>query len=93
MLYGRTLLFIHPIYISWHLLIPTSHSTPLLPTTHLAATSLIFMSLILFHRQVCLCHILGSVYKWYHRVFVFLFLTYFTYCDDMVIFGVGAFGR
>ena len=26
-----------------------------------------------------MCHILDSTYKWYHMVFVFLFLTYFTY--------------
>ena len=92
MFYGRTL-FTHPINTSLHLLIPASHSSRLLPTSHLAATSPFFMSLTLFHRKVRLCHILGSTYKWYHRLFVFLFLTYSVYCDDMVMFGVGAFGR
>ena len=53
-----------------------SASLSLLPST-LATTSLISMSvsLFLFHRLVHLCHILDSIYKWYHRVFVFLFLT------------------
>ena len=92
MFYGRTL-FTHPINTSLHLLIPASHSSRLLPTSHLAATSPFFMSLILFHRKVRLGHILGSTYKWYHRLFVFLFLTYSVYCDDMVMFGVRAFGR
>ena len=38
--------------------------------------------MFLFHRYVDLCHILGSMYKWYHMVFVFPFLVYLS----MIIF-------
>ena len=74
MLYNRTLLFIHPIYNSLHLLNPNSQSFPF----PLATTSLFSMSVSQFldHRYVHLCHLLDSTYKWYHLVFVFLFLTY-----------------
>ena len=92
MFYGRTL-FTHPINTSLHLLIPSSHSSRLLPTSHLAATNQSVLYVPDSVSQAGLCHILGSTYKWYYRLFVFLFLTYFVYCDDMVMFGVGAFGR
>ena len=36
------------------------------------------MSLFLFDRWVHFCHNLDYTCKWYHMVFVFLFLTYFT---------------
>ena len=49
-LYSRTLLFIHPIHTSLHLLIPNSHSIPSPPTSPLATTSLFFMS-------VCFCFV------------------------------------
>ena len=49
-------------------------------TSPLANTSLFSMSLslFLFCREVHLCRILDSTYKWYNMVFVFLCLTYFT---------------
>ena len=76
-LYSRTSLFIHPIYNSSHLPIPNSQAIPLPPSFSLAARSLFSMtvSLFLFYAQVYLHHILDSIYKWYQRVFVFLFLT------------------
>ena len=43
------------------------------------------MILFLLHRCVCLCHILESTYTWYHMVFVFLFLIYFTYCENLLL--------
>ena len=45
-LYSRTP-FIHPVYNSWHLLIPNSQSFPLLPSLSLA-TSLFSMSMSRF---------------------------------------------
>ena len=64
-LYSRTLFFIRPMYNSWHLLIPNSHSFPLLPTFPLATTNLlsISVSLFLFHKYIDLYHILDSTYK------------------------------
>ena len=72
-----TLLLIHPIYNSLPLLIPNSHSFSPLPIFPFTATNLfsISVSLSLFHRYVDLYCILDSTYKWYHIVFVFLFLT------------------
>ena len=72
MLYGRILLFIHPVYNSWHLLIPNSQSFPPPfppPSNH---KSVLYVSLLLFSRYVDLCHILDSMYKWHHMVFAFL---------------------
>ena len=46
MLYSRTLLFIHPVDNSLHLLIPNSYSIPPNPPP-LASTSLFSMSVIL----------------------------------------------
>ena len=46
-LYSRTLLFIHPMYSSWHLLTPNSQSFPLHPHP-LATTSLLSAATILF---------------------------------------------
>ena len=37
---------------------------------------------VLFRRQVHLRHSLISAYKWCQMVFIFLFLTYFTSCDN-----------
>ena len=48
---------------------------------HLVTTSLFFMSVSLFRRQVDLWHILDSTYKWYHVMFVFL--TYFTWYNNL----------
>ena len=46
-------------------------------SSRLAITSLFSMSvcLFVFYRYIHLCHILDYTYKWYHMVFVFLFLT------------------
>ena len=57
--------------------IPNSHSIPPLPPSHLSTASLFSMSvsLFLFCKYVNLCHILDSTYRWYHMVFVFLWLT------------------
>ena len=76
--FSRTLLFIHLISNSLHLLIPNSQSIPT-PPPAMATTSLFSrsVSLFLFHRYVHLCHILDSTDNWYYRVFVFLFLTFF----------------
>ena len=72
-LYKRTSLLSHSN--SSHLLTPNSPSIPLPPLSW-ATTSLSSMSvsLFLFYRQVHLCHILDSTYKWYHMAFVSLFL-------------------
>ena len=71
--YNRTLLFIHSTY-SLRVLIPSSLSKPS-PTTQQPQ----ICSLGLW---VCFCFIdkfiLDSTYKQYHKVFVFLFLIYFT---------------
>ena len=70
-LYKRTSLLSHSN--SSHLLTPNSPSIPLPPLSW-ATTSLSSMSVSLFrlYRQVHLCHILDSTYKWYQMV---LFLT------------------
>ena len=53
-LYSRTLLFIHSIYTSLHLLIPKSQSKPLPPTSSLVTTSRFSMSLFCFtDRFIC----------------------------------------
>ena len=67
---------------------PQAPSPPLsLPRSPLATTSLVSvsMSLFLFCRQVYLCHILDSTCQWYYRVFVFLFLTYFSSDDTPLV--------
>ena len=138
------MLFIHSLYVSLHLLIPTLSPQPLSHPSPLASTNLLSVSMILFHvcacmlnhvwlfvipwsvahqaplsmgflrqeywsglpfpspggfpdpgiepaslaspavagvffttvpPQVHLCHILDSLYKWYHMIFVFVFLT------------------
>ena len=63
----RTLLFIHSIYYSLHLLVPHSQSISPQPLSCLATTSLFSMSmnLLLFYY----CPILDFTYKWYHMVF------------------------
>ena len=65
-------------YYSLFLLIPNLHSFPCSPLLSPLATTNLFsmsMSLFLFCRYVDLYHILDSTFKWYHMVFVFLFLT------------------
>ena len=47
------------------------------PQPPLATTILFSINMFLFHRYVHLCHILDSTCKWYHTVFVFLFLASF----------------
>ena len=61
---------------SLHLLTLNSQSIPLPPPAPLATTCLfsMSMSLLLFCKWVHLCPILDSTYKWYHMVFIFLFL-------------------
>ena len=58
-----------------HLYTTNSQSIPL-PPQPLESTSLSSMSvsIILFRRQIHLCHILDSIYSCYRMVFVFLFL-------------------
>ena len=85
MLYSRTLdkqglsilcIFIHSICNSLCLLIPNSQSiSPPLPSTLDNHKS---VSLLLFSTWTHLCHILDFTSRWYHMVFVFFFLTYFT---------------
>ena len=63
MLSSRILLFIHFMYDSLHLLIP-NQSIPLPPLSPLVTTvCFLSMSLLLFCRQVHLCHVLESTYK------------------------------
>ena len=78
---GRTSLLIHSKCNSLHLPTPNSPPTILPPPSLLATTSLFStsVSLFLFCRYIHLCYILDSTYKWYHVVFVFLFLTYLTW--------------
>ena len=77
-IYSRTSLFIRSKFNASTN--PNSLFIPFPPPFLLATTSLfsISESLFLFCRQVHLCHILDSTFKWYHMIFVFLFLTYFT---------------
>ena len=78
-LYSRTLLFIDHIYNTLPLLPLNSQSIPPPPTLTLGShQSVLSVSLFLFHRYVDLCHVLDSTCKWYHMVFVFFFLIYFT---------------
>ena len=76
----RTLLFIHPIYNRLHLLVQNSQPFPPLPLICLGTTSLFSGSvpMFLFHRYTDLCHILDSTCNWHHKVFVVLYLTYYT---------------
>ena len=81
-LHSGTLLFIHPKCNS--LFTAPDPSLSLLhplATPGLSSTS---VSLFLFCLWVHLCHVLDSTCKWYHMVFVFLFLTYFTY-DSLAV--------
>ena len=78
MLYHRIMLFIHPIYNSLLLSIPSSQSFPfpaLLLGNHKIVVYICESVDTFFHRYIDLCHILDSTYKCYHMVFVFLFLT------------------
>ena len=77
-LYRRTLWFIHPLYASLHLLISNSQCFPAPHPLPLGNHKSISVRLFLSCRYAHLCHSLDSIYKWYHMVFVFLFLTYFT---------------
>ena len=64
-------MFIRPVSNSLHLLTPNSHSIPPASPSSLATTSLFSVSVSLFplHREVRLCHILGSTYKEVPRPF------------------------
>ena len=76
-LYSRILLFIHSKCNSLRLLTLSPQSIPLPLSSRLVTRSLSSMSgsLSLFCRLVHLCHILDSMCKWYHMVFVHHFLT------------------
>ena len=67
--------FIHFIYTSLHLLIPTPNPCLFHHPRPLATTSLVsmYVSLFLFSRYVHLCHVLDSTCEQYHTVFVFSF--------------------
>ena len=80
----RTSLLIHSKCNSLHLLTPDScpSYSPSLPLTTTSLFSM-SMSLFLFCRWVHLCHMLDYKYECYHMVFVFLFLTYFTYYESL----------
>ena len=84
LLHIRTLLFPLFIYSSLYLLIPNSQYIPPYPLSLQfpfgnPSVSLFSMSgsLFLFYKYVLLYHILDSTYKWYHIIFVFLWLTQF----------------
>ena len=80
MLYSRTLLYIHSIYNSFHLLTPNPNPSPPFFSPHPSNCkfALYVFESVMFYRFMNLCYILDSTYKWNHMVFVFLFLTYFT---------------
>ena len=73
-LLSRTSVLIHPKRRSLQLLTLDSQSVPLLSSSTLATTRLfsVSVSLLLFYRQVHLCHISGSTCKRYCMLFVFL---------------------
>ena len=80
-LYSRTLLFTHPIYNSLHLLITNSQSfpPPLTPSPWQPQVCSLELSLFcLVDKFICIIFFLDSTYKWYHMIFVFLCLAYFT---------------
>ena len=60
------------------LLILNSQAIPFPFPLLLGSHNLSSISVSLSHRHVQLCHVLDSTCKWYHMVFVFLFLTNFT---------------
>ena len=75
----------------------TSANTKLLghPAPTLISTSLFcFCELLLFCKYVHLYHILDYTYfrLCYHMVFVFLFLTYLTWCGNLCLHHVAAVG-
>ena len=72
--YSRTFLFIHSIYTSLYLLIPTSHFiyTPKPSPWQPPGCSLCPCFCFCFINR--LCHISGFTCKWYHMAFVFLWL-------------------
>lgn len=74
MLYSRTLLSIHSLYHSWHLLTPNSQSIPSPVPSATTSLSSMSVSLFLFCRQVHLCHILDNTYKLCHMVCVSFWL-------------------
>ena len=61
---SRIFLFINSIYKSLHLLTLNSHLDPTPNPSALATTVYFYMSIILFHIQVHMCHILHSAYMW-----------------------------
>ena len=57
-----------------------SHSLPLPSGSH---KSFLQVHDFLFWGKIHLCYILDSRYQWYHMLFVFLFLTYFTQYESL----------
>ena len=80
MLYSLAPLPIHSKCNSLHPKTPNSPSIPLPPPSPLGNQSLRSLAVICFYfvEYVHLFHILDYRYKWYHMVFVFFLLAYFT---------------
>ena len=72
-LYSRSLWTIHSIYTSEYLSVPNSQSIPPLYLDNRKSAFEVCESVMF----ICIIF-LDSTYKWYHVVFVFLCLTYFT---------------
>ena len=85
-LYKRMLLFIYPIYINLHLLVPNSRSIPL-PTLHLGNhSSVLYVCESIFQIGSFVscfrCHLCDIIS---FMVFVLLFLTNFTQYDNLQV--------
>ena len=83
-LYNKTLLFIHPICNNLHLL------TRLLVNPFPTLSSLWQLQVYslcpwLFHRYVYLCHNLDSTNKWYHMLFFWLHLVWWSLGPSMLL--------
>ena len=84
MLYSRISLLSHSKGNGLHLLTTNSQSIPLPPPPPPPwQPQVCSPSLFSFCGKVHLCHVLDTRYKWYHVVFVFLFLTYFTQYESL----------
>ena len=81
-LHSRTL-FIHSKCNSLHLLTPNSQSIALPFPLGNHKSILCGCESVSDLHHIHLYHILDSTYKWYHMVLVFLFLTYFTWYDNL----------
>ena len=79
-LYSGTLLFIPSVENSLYLLIPNSQSIlPHAPPLWQPEVCSLYLRVCFYFEDKFICVIfLDSTYKWYHMVFVFLFMTDFT---------------